>query len=124
MILLSYGYRFAVNFIFLALVYFSLNFMDKYDQRTIVALLVLVYVVMRAASALRSFHFYSMIERLEIEARRLAGMVDENSSAAVARKQIGRDVGKLRHAGEFKSYIDLFFLSLILALCVSKIVMG
>ena len=40
---LSYAYRFLSNFVFLALVYYSLNFMEKYQQRAIVAILVLVY---------------------------------------------------------------------------------
>ena len=35
---LGFAYRFFSNFAFLALVYFSLNFMDKYQQRAIVAL--------------------------------------------------------------------------------------
>ena len=53
MTFLSYAYRFASNFVFLALVYFSLNFMEKYEHRVIVAVLVLVYAGMHAASALR-----------------------------------------------------------------------
>jgi hypothetical protein len=77
---------------------------------------------MRAAFAFRSFHFYQLIEQLEVEARRLAGLVEERSSVTAVRRQIGRDVGKLRHAGEFKSDIDLLFISLIAALGVSKIV--
>jgi hypothetical protein len=39
---LSYAYRFLSNFVFLALVYYSLNFLEKYQQRAIVAILVLV----------------------------------------------------------------------------------
>jgi len=46
---LSYAYRFLSNFIFLALVYYSLNFLEKYQQRAVVAILVLVYAAMRAA---------------------------------------------------------------------------
>jgi hypothetical protein len=38
-----------------------------------------------------------------------------------ARKQIVSDVATLRH-GEMKSYIDLLFLTLIVVLCISKIV--
>jgi hypothetical protein len=117
---LSYAYRFASNFVFLSLVYFSLNFMEKYQQRAIVAILVLVYTAMRAASALRSFYFFQRIERLELEARRLAGAAAEGSSAS--RKQIVSEVSALRQAGEMKSYIDLLFLALIVLLCVSKIV--
>jgi hypothetical protein len=64
---LSYAYRFSSNFVFLALVYYSLNFLEKYQQRAIVAILVLVYASMRAASALRSFYFFQRIERLELE---------------------------------------------------------
>ena len=48
--LLSYAYRFVSNFIFLALVYYSLNFLDKYQQRALVAILVLIYAAMRAVS--------------------------------------------------------------------------
>lgn len=119
---LSYAYRFLSNFIFLALVYYSLNFMDKYQQRAIVAILVLVYAVMRAASALRSFYFFQRIERLEGEARRLSGLTGEGPAASASRRQIVNEVTGLRHAGEMKAYIDLLFLALIVLLCVSKIV--
>ena len=64
--LLSYAYRFFSNFVFLALVYYSLNFLEKYQQRAIVAILVLVYASMRAASALRLFYFFQRIERLDL----------------------------------------------------------
>ena len=43
--ILGYVYRFVSNFAFLALVYYSLNFMEKYQQRAIVAILVLVYAL-------------------------------------------------------------------------------
>lgn len=119
---LSYAYRFVSNFVFLALVYFSLNFLDKYPQRVVVAILVLVYGAMHAASALRSFYFFQRIERLEIEARRLALAAAEGPNAAAARRQIVTDVSGLRHAGEIKSYIDLLFLALVIVLCVAKIV--
>jgi hypothetical protein len=120
--LLSYSYRFLSNFIFLALVYYSLNFMEKYQQRAIVAILVLVYAAMRAASALRTFYFYQKIERLELDARRLAALTGEGPAALNSRKQIVTDVTVLRRAGEIKSYIDLLFLALIVLLCISKIV--
>jgi hypothetical protein len=119
---LGYAYRFTSNFVFLAVVYFSLNFMEKYQQRAILAILVLVYAAMRAASALRSFYFFQRIERLEAEARRLAGLANEGPSAAAARRQIVGEVGALRQAGEMKAYIDLLFLALIVLLCVAKIV--
>jgi hypothetical protein len=119
---LSYAYRFLSNFIFLALVYYSLNFLDKYQQRAVVAILVLVYAVMRAASALRSFYFFQRIERLEGEARRLSGLTGEGPAALASRRQIVTEVTGLRHAGEMKAYIDLLFLALIVLLCVSKIV--
>jgi hypothetical protein len=119
---LGYVYRFISNFIFLALVYYSLNFMEKYQQRAIVAILVLVYVSMRAASAFRSFYFYQRIERLEGEARRLAGLTGEGPAAIAARKHIVGDVSNLRRDGEMKSYIDLLFLALVMLLCISKIV--
>jgi hypothetical protein len=120
--LLSLAYRFISNFVFLALVYYSLNFLEKYQQRAIVAILVLVYAAMRAASALRSFYFFQRIERLELEARRLAGLAGEGPGASSARRQIVSDVGLLRRAGEMNSYIDLLFLAMIVLLCISKIV--
>jgi hypothetical protein len=119
---LSYAYRFISNFVFLSLVYFSLNFMEKYQQRAIVAILVLIYAAMRAASALRSFYFFQRIERLELEARRLANVAGEGPGSSSTRRQIVNEVGGLRQAGEMKSYIDLLFLALIVLLCVSKIV--
>jgi len=119
---LSYAYRFLSNFVFLALVYFSLNFMEKYEHRAIVAILVLVYAGMHAASALRSFYFFQRIERLEGEARRLAMVAAEGPSSAAARRQIVGDVSALRHAGEMKAYIDLLFLALVMLLCIAKIV--
>ena len=122
MILLGYTYRFLSNFVFLALVYFSLNFMEKYQHRAIVAILVLVYSAMRAASALRSFYFFARIERLEVDARRLAVMAGEGPSASASRKQIVGDVATLRRIREKNSYIDLLFLAMIVVLCVSRIV--
>jgi hypothetical protein len=122
MTLLSYAYRFLSNFVFLALVYYSLNFMEKYQQRAVVAILVLVYAAMRSATALRSFYFFHRIERLEVEARRLAGLTGDGPAAAASRKQIVADVSTLRRTGEMNSYIDLLFLAIIVLLCVSKIV--
>ena len=122
MLFLSYAYRFLSNFVFLALVYLALNFLEKYQHRVVVSVLVLVYAGMHAATALRSFHFFQRIERLEIEARRLMAALGEGPNSTSARKQIVTDVSALRHAGEMKSYIDLLFLALIVLLCVSKIV--
>ena len=123
---LGYAYRFVSNFVFLALVYYSLNLIEKYPQRVMLAVLILVYAGMHSASALRSFYFFQRIERLEGEARRLAGMVGEGPSAAASasasRKQVIGDVADLRHAGEMKSYIDLLFLALVILLCFAKIV--
>ena len=119
---LGYAYRFLSNFVFLALVYYSLNFMERYQQRAVVAIFVLVYALMRAATALRSFYFFQRIERLELEARRLSGLTGEGPAAAASRKHIVNDVGVLRRDGEVKSYIDLLFLALVVVLCVSKIV--
>jgi hypothetical protein len=119
---LSHAYRFISNFLFLALVYYSLNFMEKYQQRAVLAILVLVYAAMRAATALRSFYFFQRIERLEFETRRLVGMLGEGPAASTQRKQVVSDVITLRRAGEVNAYIDLLFLAMIVLLCVSKIV--
>jgi hypothetical protein len=119
---LSYAYRFISNFVFLTLVYFSLNFMEKYQQRATVAILVLVYAAMSVASTLRSFYFFARIERLEVEARRLAGQADDGPVASANRKKIVNEAATLRRDGEMKSYVDLLFLALVVLLCVSKIV--
>ena len=119
---LGYVYRVVSNFAFLALVYYSLNFMEKYQHRAIVAILVLVYASMRAVSALRSFYFFQKIERLELEARRLAGLTGEGPGAIASRRHIASEVAVLRRDGEMKSYIDLFFLAMVVLLCVAKIV--
>jgi hypothetical protein len=120
--LLSFVYRFVYNFAFLAVVYFSLNFMEKYNNRAIVAMLVLAYAGMRAASALRSFYFFQKIERLEVEARRLISVMAEAGATVGARKQTVADVSLLRRDGELKAYMDLFFLACVVLLCVAKIV--
>jgi len=122
MTFLSYGYRFVSNFVFLTLVYFSLNFMEKYEHRVMVAILILVYAAMHAVSGLRSFYFFQRVERLELESRRLVAAIGEGPSATAMRKQIVADVSALRHSGEIKAYIDLLFLALVMLLCVAKIV--
>jgi hypothetical protein len=119
--LLGFAYRFISNFFFLALVYYSLNFMDKYPQRATLAILVLVYSAMRAVSSFHSFFFFQRIEKLESEARRLAGLTGDGPAASAARKQVVNDVSSLRRDGEMKSYIDLLFLALVVLLCISKI---
>jgi hypothetical protein len=119
---LGIAYRFISNFVFLALVYYSLNFMEKYQQRAVLAILVLIYATMRAVSAFRSFYFFQRVERLEIEARRLAGIAGEGPASSASRKQVVNDVSTLRRDGEMKSYIDLLFLALVVLLCISKIV--
>jgi len=120
--LLGFAYRFISNFFFLALVYYSLNFIDKYPQRATLAILVLVYSAMRAMSSFHSFLFFQRIEKLEGEARRLAGLTGDGPAASIARKQVVTDVSSLRRDGEMKSYIDLLFLALVVLLCISKIV--
>ena len=120
--LLSFVYRFISNFAFLAVVYFSLNFIEKYPNRATLAILVLIYTAMRAASTLRSFYFFQKIERLEVDARRLMASAADSGSVTVARKQTVNDVSGLRRDAEMKAYMDLFFLACIVLLCVAKIV--
>jgi hypothetical protein len=119
---LSFVYRFITNFAFLAAVYVSLNYIDKYNNRAILAILVLIYAGMRAASALRSFYFFQRIERLEVEARRVIALLTEGGAQSPLKKQTVADVAMLRRDGEIKSYIDLFFLAAVVLLCVAKIV--
>ena len=119
---LSFVYRFITNFSFLAAVYVSLNYIEKYNHRAILAILVLVYAGMHAATALRSFYFFQRIERLEIEARRVTALFTEGGAQSPLKKQTIADVTVLRRDGEVKSYIDLFFLAAVVLLCVAKIV--
>jgi len=122
MVLLSFIYRFVSNFAFIAVVYLSLNFIEKYPNRATLAILVLVYSAMRAVSTLRLFYFYQKIEKLEAEARRLQAPINDGSGGTNVRKQVVTDVAKLRRDAELKAYMDLLFLALIVLLCVVKIV--
>jgi len=121
MVFLSFVYRFMTNFAFMAMVYFSLNFMEKYQNRAIIAILVLVYAGMRAASTLRAFYFFQKIEKLEAETKRLQAPINDGTGGTNARRQVVADVARLRRDGELKSYMDLFFLALIVLLCVAAI---
>ena len=122
MSVLSFAYRFLTNFAFLATVYLSLNYVEKYHNRAMLAMLVLIYSALRAASAIRTFYFFQRIERLESEARRLITLITEGGAQSPLRKQTVADVSLLRRDGEIKSYIDLFFLASVVLLCVGKIV--
>jgi len=119
---LSFAYRFFTNFAFLVTVYLSLNYIEKYNNRAILAIAVLLYSGMRAASALRSFYFFQRIERLEIESRRVIGLVADAGASSPIKKQTVADVALLRRDGEIKAYIDLFFLAAVVLLCVAKII--
>jgi hypothetical protein len=122
MTVLSFAYRFLTNFAFLATVYLSLNYVEKYHNRAMLAMLVLIYSALRAASAIRTFYFFQRIERLESEARRLITLITEGGAQSPLRKQTVNDVSLSRRDGEIKSYIDLFFLASVVLLCVAKIV--
>lgn len=115
-------YRFFSNFAFLAAIYLSLNYIEKYENRAVLAIVILIYAGMRAVSVLRSFHFFGRIEKLESDVRRLAGMLGDGPVGQVVNKQTMKDVGQLRRDGEKKSYIDLFFLAAVVIFCVSKLV--
>ena len=119
---LSFAYRFLTNFALLATVYLSLNYVEKYHNRAMLAMLVLIYSALRAASAIRTFYFFQRIERLESEARRLITLISKAGAESPLRKQTVSDVSLLRRDGEIKSYIDLFFLASVVLLCVAKIV--
>ncbi|WP_315740348.1 MULTISPECIES: hypothetical protein [unclassified Bradyrhizobium] len=115
-------YRFISNFVFLAAVYLSLNYIEKYQNRAVLALVVLIYAGMRAVTVVRTFHFFGRIEKMESDVRRLAGMLGDGPVGQVVSRQVVSDVGSLRKDGEKKSYIDLFFLAAAVILCVSKLV--
>ena len=118
---LSFIYRIASNFTLLAVTYVSLNYIDKYQNRAILAMMILVYVGMRSATVLRSFQFFTRVERLELEVRRILHALGE-VAAGTTSKQVVNDVSIVRQDGEKKAYIDLFFLAAIVILCAAKIV--
>jgi len=119
---LGFIYRFLTNFTFLATVYLSLNYIEKYNNRAILAIAVLLYAGMRAAIALRSFFFFQRIERLEIEARRVIALVTQGGANSPIKTKTVADVTLLRRDGEIKSYIDLFFRAAVVLLCVARII--
>jgi hypothetical protein len=120
--LLSYVYRFLTNFGFLVMVYLSLNYIEKYNNRAILAIAILVYAGMRGATALRSFYLFQCIEKLEIEARRVIALVTQGGAQSPIKVKTVADVTLLRRDGEIKSYIDLFFLAAVVLFCVAKII--
>jgi hypothetical protein len=120
---LGYAFRFVTDFLLLAMAYFSLNFMEKYQQRAVIAALILAFALMRTVSVIRSFNFFQKIERLENETKRLASMIAGGPGEASLRRTVFVEVEDLRRRGEMLSYIDLLFLTLIVLLCISKIVM-
>ena len=89
--LLGFAYRFVTNFAFLATVYLSLNYIEKYNNRAILAIAILIYAGMRAAIALRSFYFFQRIEQLEIEARRVMALFTEQGAQPPLKKQTVAD---------------------------------
>jgi hypothetical protein len=118
---LSYIHRFVSNFVLLAGVYLALNYLSTYQQRAVVAVLVLIYVALQAISVLRSFSFFHKIERLEADMRWMMtriGAIEPHRKVAVG------EVAGLRRAGEIKAYIDLLFIALTILLCISRIVMN
>jgi len=119
---LSFAYRFLTNFTFLAMVYLSLNYIEKYNNRAILAIAILLYAGMRAATALRSFYFFQRIEKLEIESRRVIALVTQGGATSPIKAKTVADVTLLRRDGEIKSYIDLFFLAAVVLLCVARII--
>ena len=121
---LSFVYRFVTNFAFLATVYLSLNYIEKYNNRAILAMALLVYAGMRGAIALRSFYFFQRIEKLEIESRRVIALVTQGGATSPIKVKTVADVTLLRRDGEIKAYIDLFFLAAVVLLCVAKIIQG
>jgi hypothetical protein len=115
MVMLSYTYRFALNFLFLGMAYVSLNYVERYQQRAIVGMVILAYVVMRGVSVLRTFYFFHQIEKLENETSSLRVLTKSPRSATE------KEVAALRWQGEVKTYMELLFLSLVVALCLAKI---
>lgn len=119
MVLVSYVYHFMVNFMLLATAYFGLSLLTRYDQRAILAVMILVYALLRTVSVLRSFGFMHRVERLEHELRRFMSAI--TTTDTVARRQLVSDIALSRRHGELKAYIDLLFLCLVALLCLARI---
>ncbi|TAK49179.1 MAG: hypothetical protein EPO23_04875 [Xanthobacteraceae bacterium] len=121
MALFSYIYHFFVNFMLLATAYFGLSLLGQYDQRAMLAIMILIYALLRTVSVLRSFSFMHRVERLEHELHRFMSAIATTDT--VGRRQLVSDVALSRHHGELKAYIDLLFLSLVALLCLARIIM-
>ncbi|MGC2085325.1 MAG: hypothetical protein WA702_18435 [Bradyrhizobium sp.] len=119
--LLAFIYRVVSNFALLAVTYLSLNYIENYQNRAVLAMTILVYAGMRSATVLRSFQFFARIERLEIEVRRILHALGQ-VAAGTTSKQVVNEVSVVRQDSEKKAYIDLFFLAAIVILCAAKIV--
>jgi hypothetical protein len=119
--ILAFIYRVASNFALLAVTYLSLNYIENYQNRAVLAMMILVYAGMRSATVLRSFQFFTRIERLELEVRRILNALGQ-VAAGTTSKQVVNDVSIVRQDAEKKAYIDLFFLAAIVILCAAKIV--
>src|SRR5690242_11341978 len=106
--ILAFIYRAASNFALLAVTYLSLNYIENYQNRAILAMMILVYAGMRGATVLRSFQFFTRIERLELEVRRILNALGQ-VAAGTTSKQVVNEVSIVRQDAEKKAYIDMFF---------------
>lgn len=119
MLVLSLAYRFASNFVLLAMAYFSLNLVQQYDQRVILAMIIMLFAGMRILSSLRAFHFFGRVEQLESDFKRVLGALEALKGRPPP--AIIQQVADLRHSGEMKAYLDLFFLSVIIIICIARL---
>lgn len=118
MLILNVSYKFLSRFAFLAFTYSALNSIGKYEERAVVALLALLYSSTRLAAAIRTLGSFRTIERFEIEAKAAASF---DPAKVLALKSIIRDVADIRREGELRGWIEFLFQAIVIAVCISKL---
>lgn len=121
MLVLNVTYKFLSRFVFLAFTYSALNAIGNYQERAVVASLALLYSSTRFAAAIRTLGSFRKIERFEIEAKAAASF---DPAKGLALRSIIRDVSDIRREGELTGWIEFLFQGIVIAVCISKLLIG
>jgi len=121
MLVLNVTYKFLSRFVFLAFIYSALNAIGNYQERAVVASLALLYSAARFVSAIRTLGSFRKIERFEMEAKAAASF---DPAKGLALRNIIRDVSDIRREGELRGWIELLFQGIVMALCISKLLIS
>lgn len=119
MIALQFGYRILSNLALVTLTYFSLNALERHQQRLLLAVFILGYASLRAATVLKSVWFLHGIEILEAEMRRLGQLA--RAPVLLSRSKIISDVASTRSGDEAMAYVELLTLAVTILICIAQI---